>query len=106
MSSQKYKIKEFKRIATQWVITGEADVSKLSAGITEFCRGMKIYEVEEHDKDGVNAVKGMLYTVGAKSMNKSCEQTGNSSRTYILNGHTRGFASDRLIQVTFYVNCI
>ena len=43
------------------MITDEADVSKLSAGITEFCRGMKIYEVEEHDKDKANAVKGILY---------------------------------------------
>jgi hypothetical protein len=81
VSSQKHKMKEgFQKIAMHWVITGHADVTKLSEGVVEFCRGMEIYEVEKYDKNGANVIKGIFRTF------TSPEMTFSQSQLYSLVG--------------------
>ncbi len=59
VASQKHKMKDgFRTIATQWVIRGQADRTRLGKEVIEFCRGMEIYEVEEYAHDSAKVLKG------------------------------------------------
>ena len=44
-------------IATQWRINGLANLSKLSEDVIDFCRGMRIYKVQEYSKDTAKVIK-------------------------------------------------
>ena len=44
-------------IATQWRINGLANLSKLSDDVIDFCRGMRIYKVQEYSKDTAKVIK-------------------------------------------------
>lgn len=59
VASQKHKMEPgFRKISTHWMITGRADLSKLSDDVMDFCRGFDIYDVEEYRKDGASVING------------------------------------------------
>ncbi len=58
----------FRTIATQWVIRGQADPTRLGQEVIEFCRGMEIYEVEEYTRDGAKVLKGKSYIFDVRSL--------------------------------------
>ncbi len=69
VSSQKYKMKDgFRTDTTQWVIRGQADLTRLGKGVIEFCQGMKIYEVEEYVRDGAKVLKGKPCNFDVRSL--------------------------------------
>ena len=63
MSNENYKFKAgMKVITTQWTIQGEADPSKLSDSIIDFCSGRRIFVVVKTAVDGMKVTEGIIYS--------------------------------------------